>query len=78
MDFVTDFTYFSMEEVLREARRLYGRNKYVCQIRLDKAATDRQEMRFFVTKPRHLTLTQLGLPLRFRNIPVVFSLAAND
>jgi hypothetical protein len=78
MDFADDFTYFTLEEILQEARRLYGQNKYVAGISLDKAVNDEPSIKMVIRKPKNLKLTQLGLPLRFRNMPVTLLQASND
>ena len=78
MDFADDFTYFSMNEILQEVKRLYGKNKYVTFIGMSTAANEQLGIKFVVTKPRHLTIAQMGLPLRFRNLPVVFKEASNN
>jgi len=36
MDFADDFTYFSFDELLKEAKRLYRFNKHIKDIRLDR------------------------------------------
>lgn len=77
MDFADDFTYFTLEEILAEAKRLYGQNRYVTGIRLDKSANDEPGIRMEVSKPKYLKLSQLGLPVRFRNMPVTLLHASN-
>lgn len=66
MDFADDFTYFTFEQVLEEARRLYRHNKHLRTIRLDHSANDEPILEFHVTKPARLGLHQLGLPVTFR------------
>lgn len=78
MDFADDFTYFTMSDVLREVKRLYGKNKYVRYIGIGTAANEMLEIKIQIKKPKHLKITQMGLPLRFRNVPVAFSEASND
>lgn len=77
MDFADDFTYLTLEEILREAKRLYGQNKYVTGIWLDKAANDEPGIKMAITKPKKLKLSQLGLPVRFRNMPITLLQASN-
>ena len=77
MDFADDFTYFTFDQVLAEAKKLYGRNKHVQDIRLEEAANDDPTMTFYVNKPKRLTFNQLGLPGRFRCLKVRF-VAANS
>ena len=69
MDFADDFTYFSLELLLSEARQLYRHNTYVRDIRLDKSANDGPILNFYIDKPTRLGLHQLGLPVRFRCMP---------
>lgn len=78
MDFADDFTYFTMSDVLREVKRLYGQNRYVTHIGIAAAANDAFEIKIWIKNPKHLKITQMGLPLRFRNVPVVFQEACND
>lgn len=70
MDFADDFTYFTFEQVLAEVRSMYGRNKHVREIRLDRIANDNPTIDFYVEKPKKLKLHQLGLPGRFRSLQV--------
>ncbi|MGD8927093.1 MAG: hypothetical protein PVG20_09590 [Thioalkalispiraceae bacterium] len=77
MDFADDFTYFTLEEVLAEVRKLYSHNKHVVDIRLDKAANDDPTLNFYVNKPQRLGLHQLGLPGQFRCLKTRF-IAANN
>ena len=77
MDFADDFTYFTIEEVLAEVKKLYRHNKHVVDIRLDKAANDEPKLNFYVNKPKRLGLHQLGLPGQFRCLKTRF-IAAND
>ena len=77
MDFADDFTYFTIEAVLAEVKKLYRHNKHVVDIRLDSAANDEPTLNFYVNKPKRLALHQLGLPGRFRCLPTKF-IAAND
>lgn len=77
MDFADDFTYFSFEQLLAEAKRLYCHNKHVRDIRLDKSANDEPTLNFHIEMPTQLGLHQLGLPVRFRCMPIRF-VVAND
>lgn len=77
MDFADDFTYFSFEQLLEEAKQLYRYNKHVRDIRLDKSSNDEPTLNFYVDIPKRLSLGQLGLPLRFRCMPTRL-VAANE
>jgi hypothetical protein len=77
MDFADDFKYFTLELVLDEARQLYRHNRYIKEIRLEKAANDEPTLNFYVDKPRRLGIHQLGLPARFRCMPTRW-IVAND
>ncbi len=77
MDFADDFTYFTIEEVLAEVKRLYRHNKHVVNIRLDSAANDEPALNFYINKPKRLSVQQLGLPGQFRCLQTRF-IAAND
>lgn len=77
MDFADDFTYFSFEQVLAEVKKLYRYNKHVVDIRLDTAANDGPMLNFYVNKPKHLGIHQLGLPGQFRCLQTRF-IAANE
>ena len=78
MDFADDFTCLTLEEIVQEAKRLYAQNKYVTGIWLDQAANDEPGIKMAISnKPKALKLSQLGLPLRFRNMPVTLLNASN-
>ena len=66
MDFADDFTYFTVDEILKEARQLYRFNKHIEQIRLDKTVNKQPELVFYINTTKPLTLKQLGLPVQFR------------
>ena len=68
MDFADDFTYFSLELLLKEAKQLYRHNRYVRDIRLDRSANDEPVLNFYIDRPNRLSLPRLGLPTRFRCI----------
>lgn len=76
MDFADDFTYFTFEQVLEEAKRLYGHNKHIVNIDLRKSANDEPTITFTINKPKKLKVTQLGLPGQFRCLKTEF-VAAN-
>jgi len=69
VDFADDFTYFSYDLLLNEAKQLYRHNKYVRDIRLDRSANDEPVLNFYIDKPTRLGLHQLGLPMCFRCMP---------
>ena len=77
MDFADDFTYFSFEQLLDEAKQLYRHNKHVRDIRLDKSSNDEPTLNFYIDKSTRLGLHQLGLPARFRCMPTRL-IVAND
>ena len=78
MDFADDFTYFSLEVLLKEAKQLYRHNRYVRDIRLDRSANDEPILSFYIDRPPRLTLPRLGLPGRFRCIPTRLVVANED
>ena len=77
MDFADDFTYFSFEQLLEEAKQLYRYNKYVRDIRLDQSSNDEPTLNFYIDTPKRFSLRQLGLPVRFRCMPTRL-VAVND
>ena len=77
MDFADDFTYFSLEQVLAEVKKLYRNNKHIVDIRLGSAANEEPTLNFYLNKPKRLTVRQLGLPGQFRCLKTRF-IAAND
>lgn len=66
MDFADDFTYFSFDELLKEAQKLYRFNKHIKDIRLDRSGNKQPELVFHLNTNRPLSLKQLGLPVQFR------------
>lgn len=70
MDFADDFTCFNFQQVLEEAKRLYGHNRHLQEIRLQQAANDEPVLEFYMAHPCRLNLRQLGLPLRFRCLEI--------
>lgn len=66
MDFADDFTCFSIDEILKEARDLYRFNRHITEIRIDTSINNRPELVFYINTARSLTLKQLGLPVKFR------------
>ena len=66
MDFADDFTCFSIDEILKEARHLYRYNRHIKEIRLDRSVKDQPELVFHINTTGTLTLKQLGLPVKFR------------
>lgn len=66
MDFADDFTYFSFDQLLLEARNLYRFNKHIERISLSRSDNNQPELLFHLNTRTPLTLKQLGLPTCFR------------
>jgi hypothetical protein len=77
MDFADDFTYFTLNDVVEEAKRLFGHHRYVADIRLEQAANDEPALAIRLKTDTDLSLKQLGLPVQFRRLKTKL-VAAND
>ena len=77
MDFADDFTYFTFDDVLREAKDLYRHNKHIIDIKMDAQAKHGPTLVFRINTRKKLSLKQLGLPAQFRRFRTEIA-AAND